>query len=77
MTVKSPEVTEVELLATLDAAADRYHERHLQLMEVVSVRPARDIDWDAYDELTALQHADWAIIGGAEKQLRAMGRVPA
>lgn len=76
MTIQNTEL-ERELLATLTAAAGRHRDRHEELMEVVSVRPARDIDWDAFDELTALQHADWAIVHGAEKQLRALGRVPA
>lgn len=86
MTMTSRDTTraaelERELLATLTAAAERHGDRHEEIMELLSAprghRSAGEIDWEAWDSLTALQDADWLIIDGAQKQLRALGHVPA
>lgn len=70
------EVQIAELRATLNAAAARHGQRHGQLMELLDGVAPKDVDWQAWDRLSALQDADWSIIDGAQRQLRAMGYEP-
>lgn len=63
---------ERELLATLHSAGERHGDRHERLMELLDVDDPKDINWEAWDKLNALQDADYAIINGAQKQLTAI-----
>lgn len=76
MISRQDDISELEtsLRVTLSTAADRHAERHEQLMELLS---ANCIDWEAWDSLYVLQQADWLIIDGAQRQLRAIVHVPA
>lgn len=71
------EQLERQLLDMMDAASARHAERHVQMMDLLAGVAPKDVDWEAWDRLSALQDADWQIVDGAQRQLRAIGYVPA